>query len=120
MFQHFPTAEFKKHSTNIAWETEVWVVDFPRLMIHFNGDKFYGATLSQHTKAYTFARHTKPTHKSQPCKVCFFANAQATLCGWTQTHIIDDNEEGRTHNRGFAKIRADGSYLRLFVCLVLK
>lgn len=35
-------AEFKRHSTNIAWETEVWVVDFPEHMIHFNGDKFLG------------------------------------------------------------------------------
>jgi hypothetical protein len=35
-------AEFKKHSTNIAWETEVWVVDFPEHMIHFNGDRFMG------------------------------------------------------------------------------
>lgn len=35
-------AEFKKHSTKIAWETEVWVVDFPEHMIHFNGDRFIG------------------------------------------------------------------------------
>jgi hypothetical protein len=35
-------AEFKRHSTNIAWETEVWVVDFPEHMIHFNGDRFMG------------------------------------------------------------------------------
>ena len=35
-------AEFKKHSTNIAWETEVWVVDYPEHMIHFNGDRFMG------------------------------------------------------------------------------
>ena len=35
-------AEFKKHSTYIAWETEVWVMDFPEHMIHFNGDKFIG------------------------------------------------------------------------------
>lgn len=34
--------EFKKHSKNIAWETEVWVVDFPEHMIHFNGDRFMG------------------------------------------------------------------------------
>jgi hypothetical protein len=34
--------EFKKHSTNIAWETEVWLVDTPDHMIHFNGDKFMG------------------------------------------------------------------------------
>lgn len=35
-------SEFKKHSTNIAWETEVWVVNFPKHMIHFNGDRFLG------------------------------------------------------------------------------
>lgn len=35
-------AEFKKHSKDIAWETEVWIVDFPDHMIHFNGDKFFG------------------------------------------------------------------------------
>lgn len=35
-------AEFKKHSNNIAWETEVWLVDVPEHMIHFNGDKFIG------------------------------------------------------------------------------
>ena len=35
-------AEFKKHSNNIAWETEVWLVEFPEHMIHFNGDRFMG------------------------------------------------------------------------------
>lgn len=35
-------SEFKKHSTNIAWETEVWLMDVPDHMIHFNGDKFFG------------------------------------------------------------------------------
>ena len=34
--------EFKKHSTNIAWETEVWITEMPAHMIHFNGDKFLG------------------------------------------------------------------------------
>lgn len=34
--------EFKKHSKNIAWETEVWLADTPEHMIHFNGDKFMG------------------------------------------------------------------------------
>jgi hypothetical protein len=34
--------EFKKHSTNIAWETEVWLMEVPDHMIHFNGDKFMG------------------------------------------------------------------------------
>ena len=35
-------SEFKKHSTNIAWETEVWLMDIPNHMIHFNGDRFMG------------------------------------------------------------------------------
>lgn len=34
--------EFKKHSANIAWETEVWLVEIPEHMIHFNGDRFMG------------------------------------------------------------------------------
>jgi len=34
--------EFKKHSTNIAWETHVWIEEFQDHMIHFNGDKFVG------------------------------------------------------------------------------
>jgi adenine-specific DNA-methyltransferase len=32
--------EFKKHITNIAWETEVWISEIPDHLIHFNGDKF--------------------------------------------------------------------------------
>jgi len=35
-------SEFKKHTNNIAWETEVWIMDFPEHMIHFNGDRFLG------------------------------------------------------------------------------
>lgn len=39
----FPNmAEFKKHSNNIAWETEVWLSEIPDHMIHFNGDRFLG------------------------------------------------------------------------------
>jgi type II restriction enzyme len=34
--------EFKKHTSEIAWETEVWLMDFPDHMIHFNGDRFIG------------------------------------------------------------------------------
>jgi type II restriction enzyme len=34
--------EFRRHTSDIAWETEVWVVSFPDHMIHFNGDKFIG------------------------------------------------------------------------------
>lgn len=33
---------FKQHTSEIAWETEVWVVSFPDHLIHFNGDKFLG------------------------------------------------------------------------------
>jgi type II restriction enzyme len=35
-------SEFKKHMTEIAWDTEVWIMEFPEHMIHFNGDKFLG------------------------------------------------------------------------------
>ncbi len=34
--------EFRKHTDNIAWETEVWLADFPDHMIHFNGNRFVG------------------------------------------------------------------------------
>jgi hypothetical protein len=34
--------EFKKHTSEIAWDTEVWIMDFPEHMIHFNGDRFLG------------------------------------------------------------------------------
>ncbi len=34
--------EFKKHTKDIAWETEVWIADVPTHMIHFYGDKFLG------------------------------------------------------------------------------
>ncbi len=33
---------FKKHSNNIAWETEVWLMEAPDHIIHFNGDRFMG------------------------------------------------------------------------------
>lgn len=39
----FPgVAEFKRYATDIAWETEVWMADTPKHMIHFNGDRFIG------------------------------------------------------------------------------
>lgn len=39
----FPNfAEFKKHASDISWETEVWIVDTPEHMMHFNGDRFLG------------------------------------------------------------------------------
>ncbi len=34
--------EFRKHISNIAWETEVWLCDTPDHVIHFNGDRFLG------------------------------------------------------------------------------
>lgn len=33
---------FRKYAADIAWETEVWILDQPEHMIHFNGDKFLG------------------------------------------------------------------------------
>jgi type II restriction enzyme len=35
-------SEFKQHSKDISWDTEVWISDFPAHMIHYNGDKFIG------------------------------------------------------------------------------
>lgn len=34
--------EYKKFVGNIAWETEIWIADFPDHMIHMNGDRFMG------------------------------------------------------------------------------
>jgi len=38
----FPSfSGFKKHISNIAWETEVWIQSDPDHLIHFNGPKFF-------------------------------------------------------------------------------
>lgn len=34
--------QFRKHIKEIAWETEVWIMDMPDHMIHYNGDRFLG------------------------------------------------------------------------------
>ena len=39
-FLDFPT--FRKYVREIAWETEVWVAEFPEHLIHFNGQRFLG------------------------------------------------------------------------------
>lgn len=33
---------FKKYTKDLAWETEVWLMEIPDHMIHFNGDRFLG------------------------------------------------------------------------------
>ena len=33
---------YKRFSSALAWETEVWIADMPEHMIHLNGDKFLG------------------------------------------------------------------------------
>lgn len=33
-------SEFKKHMSSISWDTEIWIMEHPDHMIHFNGDKF--------------------------------------------------------------------------------
>lgn len=39
----FPNmAIFKRLAEIIAWETEIWLADFPDHMIHLNGDRFMG------------------------------------------------------------------------------
>lgn len=35
-------ATYKKFSSQLAWETEVWIADMPDHMIHLNGNKFLG------------------------------------------------------------------------------
>lgn len=35
-------AEFRRHTNNIAWDTEVWIADLPEHLIHYNGDRFLG------------------------------------------------------------------------------
>ena len=32
-------AEFGRHKSKIAWETEVWIAEIPEHMIHYNGDE---------------------------------------------------------------------------------
>ena len=32
--------DLKKHLDEIAWETEVWIAEYPEHMVHFNGPKF--------------------------------------------------------------------------------
>jgi type II restriction enzyme len=39
-------AEFRRHMKKIAWETEVWIAEVPDHMIHYDGEKFLGASLS--------------------------------------------------------------------------
>ena len=34
--------ELRRHIQSLAWETEVWVVDTPDHMIHFDGERFLG------------------------------------------------------------------------------
>ena len=39
----FPSmAEFRKHISEVAWDTEIWLADTPDHLIHFNGDRFLG------------------------------------------------------------------------------
>lgn len=33
---------YKKFVSDLAWETEVWISEYPDHMIHLNGDKFFG------------------------------------------------------------------------------
>ena len=32
--------EFRKHITEVAWDTDVWISEVPDHMIHYNGDRF--------------------------------------------------------------------------------
>ncbi len=34
--------EFRRHISEIAWDTEVWIAEIPEHLIHYNGDRFLG------------------------------------------------------------------------------
>jgi BsuBI/PstI restriction endonuclease domain/BsuBI/PstI restriction endonuclease HTH domain len=34
--------EFRRHISEIAWDTEVWIAELPEHLIHYNGDRFLG------------------------------------------------------------------------------
>ena len=34
--------EFRRHTSKIAWDTEVWIAELPEHLIHYNGDRFLG------------------------------------------------------------------------------
>lgn len=42
-------AAFKKFASDVVWESEVWIAEFPDHMIHFNGDKFLGPYPQRHS-----------------------------------------------------------------------
>ena len=75
---------------------------------------------SQRTKSGTFARHTKPTHKSQPCKrACLVPTLPGhTLHRWTHSFNLTNQDEGRTYNMSIAKMQADGSRVSTVVILL--
>ena len=41
-------SEFRRHSREIAWDTEVWIAEIPEHLIHYNGDKFLGPRERSH------------------------------------------------------------------------
>jgi type II restriction enzyme len=34
--------QFRRHISEIAWDTEVWIAELPEHLIHYNGDRFLG------------------------------------------------------------------------------
>ncbi len=65
--------------------------------------------LNSNTQKHTHLQGTQSPTQSQPCKrVCFLPTLPGhTLLIWTQTVISTHQDEGRTYNIGFGKIRAD-------------
>jgi type II restriction enzyme len=43
--------EFRRHTNEIAWDTEVWIADLPEHLIHYNGDRFLGPRERSSTKS---------------------------------------------------------------------
>ena len=40
--------EFRRHISEIAWDTEVWIAELPGHLIHYNGDRFLGPRRRSH------------------------------------------------------------------------
>ena len=67
---------------------------------------------SQRHKASILAGTQNPQHKSKPAKELAFCSAWVTVFRYRQIkmqHSVKGQREGRTYNKGYAKMNANGS-----------
>ena len=77
-------------------------------LMNYRDQRFLIRPSCQRTKAGTFARHTKPTHKANLAKepALFPRFLGQTQLRWTHTLKMTHPKEGRTYNMGFGVIGA--------------